>query len=60
VSTTIGPESTCAVPGCQEPAAVTPRAPVAADVVAAPAGEIVPLCAAHAEEADTPERPSKF
>lgn len=60
MSTTIGPESTCAVAGCQEPAAVTPRAPVAADVVDAPAGEIVPLCAAHAEEADTPERPSKF
>jgi hypothetical protein len=39
------------------PAVVTPRSPAAADVVDSPPGEIVPLCAAHAEQANTPEDP---
>ena len=52
-----GPASICAVDGCQDPAVVTPRAPTAADVVEVPPGEIVPLCAAHAEQADIPEDP---
>jgi hypothetical protein len=51
------PDETCAAPGCEEPAVVTPRAPAAADVLDVPNGEIVPLCAEHAEQADTPETP---
>ena len=54
MSDMIGPESTCSMSGCDAPAVVTPRAPAAADVVPASAGEIVPLCAEHAEQADTP------
>jgi hypothetical protein len=57
VTATERPDVTCAVPGCGEPAVVTPRAPAAADVVDVPDGEIVPLCAEHAEKADTPESP---
>ena len=48
------PESTCAVADCDEPAVVTPRAPAAGDVVDVEPGEIAPLCADHAEDADTP------
>lgn len=51
------PERTCTVDGCDEPAAVTPRAPTTAGVVEADPGEIIPLCAFHAEEADAPEVP---
>ncbi len=53
-----GPESVCSVDGCREPAVNTPRATVAEDVVDAPAGELVPLCARHAAETDVPEAPS--
>lgn len=53
-----GPDSVCSVDGCEEPAVNTPRAITAEDVVDAPAGELVPLCARHAEEADVPESPS--
>jgi len=57
----IGPDSACSVDGCGEPAAVTPRAPTTAEVVDAPPGELVPLCARHAEEAEEPEtRPRRF
>jgi hypothetical protein len=51
------PTSDCSVADCPEPAVVTPRAPAAAEVVDVPDGEIVPLCATHAEEADTPPNP---
>jgi hypothetical protein len=51
------PAETCTVAGCDEPAVVTPRAPTAAEVVDVAPGEIVPLCAVHAEQADTPEDP---
>jgi hypothetical protein len=57
MSQTPRPDALCAVADCQEPAVVTPRAPAAADVVDSPPGEIVPLCAAHAEQANTPEDP---
>lgn len=53
-----GPDSVCVVDGCGEPAVVTPRATAASDVVSSDSGEIVPLCADHAEEADTPPSPS--
>jgi hypothetical protein len=52
-----GPASVCSVADCDEPAVVTPRSPTTTDVVAAPPGEIVPLCADHAEEANAPEVP---
>lgn len=52
-----GPGSVCSVDGCEEPAANTPRATNAEDVVDAPPGELVPLCARHAAEADEPESP---
>lgn len=58
MSDTERPDTTCAVPGCDEPAVVTPRAPAAADVVDVPDGELVPMCAEHAEEANTPESPT--
>lgn len=54
----VGPESECSVNGCDKPAANTPRAAKAEDVVDAPTGELVPLCARHAAEADVPEPPS--
>lgn len=54
----VGPESTCSVDGCDEPAVVTPRAASADEVRTAPDGELVPLCARHAEQAETPESPS--
>jgi hypothetical protein len=57
MSETPRPQETCAVDDCGEPAVVTPRAPAAAEVVDTPDGEIVPLCAAHAEKANTPENP---
>ncbi len=57
MSDTERPDTACAAPGCGEPAVVTPRAPAADDVLDAPDGEIVPLCAEHAEQADTPETP---
>lgn len=53
------PGETCVVDGCDEPAVVTPRAPTTAEVVDAPDGELVPLCARHAEQADAPEVPLK-
>lgn len=53
-----GPDSVCSVDGCGEPAVVTPRASTAVDVHEEPAGELVPLCARHAEQADAPEAPS--
>ncbi len=55
MSETIGPESICSVADCEEPAVNTPRSPTAGDVVDAPPGEIVPLCARHAEQAEVPE-----
>jgi len=51
------PDATCEANGCDEPAVVSPRAPTAAEVVPKPLGEIVPLCARHAEQANTPEDP---
>lgn len=51
------PDATCEANGCNEPAVVSPRSPTAAEVVAEPVGEIVPLCARHAEQANTPEDP---
>jgi len=51
------PEETCAVAGCGEDAVVTPRAPVTDALVDRADGEIVPLCAVHAEQADAPEVP---
>ena len=53
----VGPESVCSVDGCDEPAANTPRASTADDVVDAPPGELVPLCARHAAEAEMPGSP---
>jgi hypothetical protein len=50
-------QQTCVVDGCEEPAVVTPRAPTTDDVVEEPDGEIVPLCADHAEQANAPEVP---
>jgi hypothetical protein len=52
-----GPDALCTVDGCQEPAVVTPRAPTTDEVSDAPAGELVPLCAEHAEQADVPPVP---
>jgi hypothetical protein len=46
------PDATCAVDGCGEPAAVSVPAATAHDLVDAPAAEVVPLCARHAEQAD--------
>jgi hypothetical protein len=57
MSETSRPDETCAVADCDQPAVVTPRAPTAGDVVPAEAGELVPLCATHAEQADTPPDP---
>jgi hypothetical protein len=54
---TIDPDATCAVRGCEEPVANTTRSPTAADVLDVPPGEIVALCAIHAEQANEPERP---
>ena len=53
----VGPESVCSVDGCEEPAANTPRASTADEVVDAPPGELVPLCARHAAEAEMPGSP---
>lgn len=53
-----GPESVCSVDGCDEPAVNTPRATAADDLVDAQPGELVPLCARHAAQADEPESPS--
>ncbi len=53
------PDEQCSVTDCAQPAVVTPRAPAAAEVVDTPDGEIVPLCAAHAEQADTPPNPPR-
>lgn len=53
-----GPETECSVGGCERPAVVAPRAASAEPVTSAPAGELVPLCAVHAEEAQTPASPS--
>jgi hypothetical protein len=53
------PQTTCSVNGCEEEAVTEPRAPVTADVVDVPAGEIVPLCADHAEDAHAPQEPPK-
>lgn len=53
-----GPESTCSVDGCDEPAVVTPRASTAAEVTDEEPGELVPLCAVHAERTDAPEASS--
>jgi hypothetical protein len=52
---TTEPGAICSVPGCQEPVANTPRSPAADEVLDAPPGEIVPLCADHAEQANAPE-----
>lgn len=52
-----GPETECSVDGCHEPAVNTPRAANAEDVVDAPTGELVPLCARHTAQADEPESP---
>lgn len=51
------PEETCSVAGCDEPAVVTPRAPTVGDVVDVDDGELAPLCATHAEQANTPPDP---
>lgn len=53
----VGPDSVCSVDGCDEPAANTPRAATAAEVVDAPTGELVPLCARHTAEAEMPGSP---
>lgn len=54
-----GPDSVCHVDGCDEPAVRTPRATIADDVpdsgIDADPGQLVPLCAVHAEQADAPE-----
>ena len=50
----VGPDTVCSVDGCREPAVNTPRASSADDVVDAPAGELVPLCARHAAQAEMP------
>lgn len=52
------PDALCSVDGCTEPAVVTPRSPVTDEVVDAPDGELVPLCARHAEQADEPPSPT--
>lgn len=57
MSETPRPDDVCHVEDCAQPAVVTPRAPAAAEVVDTEDGEIVPLCAAHAEQADTPPNP---
>lgn len=54
----VGPGSVCSVDGCDEPVANTPRAATADEVVDAPTGELVPLCAAHTAEAEMPGSPS--
>jgi hypothetical protein len=47
-----GPETECSIDGCERPAVVTPRAASAEPVTSEPpAGELVPLCAVHAEQA---------
>lgn len=57
-----GPESVCHVDGCDEPAVRTPRASIAeqadGDGLDADTGQLVPLCAVHAEQADAPEASS--
>ena len=53
------PPETCVVAGCSEPAVVTPRSPTAEEVVDSQPGEIEPLCAVHAEQANTPPNPPK-
>lgn len=53
----VGPDSVCSVDGCEEPAANTPRAATADELVDAPDGELVPLCARHAEQANMPGPP---
>lgn len=55
-----GPDSVCHVDGCEEAAVRTPRATIADDVdgVGADPGQLVPLCAVHAEQADAPEAAS--
>lgn len=57
VSELVGPESVCSVDGCEEPAVRTPRAAIAEQVVDGEpeTGQLVPLCARHAEQADAPE-----
>lgn len=52
-----GPESVCHVDGCDEPAVRTPRATIVDPVVDGDPrpGQLVPLCATHAEQADAPE-----
>jgi hypothetical protein len=44
-------DQTCDVAGCDEPAAVMVPAVTADGLVDQPAGELVPLCARHAEQA---------
>lgn len=45
------PDEVCSVDDCTEPAALAPRAAAADELVDAPAAEVVPLCAFHAEQA---------
>lgn len=52
-----GPATTCSIAGCDEPSVVTPRSPDTAELTDAAPGELVPLCAAHAESANAPEVP---
>jgi hypothetical protein len=52
VTTSEVPPEACAVDGCGRPAAVSVPAPTAHDLVNAPAGDTVPLCEVHAEQAD--------
>jgi hypothetical protein len=54
-----GPDTMCTVDGCHEPAVVTPRAPTTDEVSDASTGELVPLCAEHAEQADVPPVPGQ-
>jgi hypothetical protein len=46
------PDAACAVDGCGEPAALSVPAATAHTLLDAPASEVVPLCARHAEQAD--------
>lgn len=48
------PGDVCAVDGCDQPAVVTARSPDTLGVTDSLPGELVPLCAIHAEQADAP------
>jgi hypothetical protein len=52
ITTSERPDATCEVAGCDRDAAVSVPAATAHPLVDAPAADTVPLCAAHAEQAD--------